>query len=175
MHFWNPPHLVPLVEIVNGEKTSEATAKLLLDLGRRLGKKPILLRRDIPGFVGNRLQFAVLREALHLLAAGVASAEDIDTAMSAGPGVRYGLLGPLRIADLGGLDVFLAISQYLFGELSSERLPPKILSDLVNRGRLGAKSGRGFYEYAAGEGQRLVTERDRRLIGFLRVLGQDRR
>ena len=95
MHFWNPPHLVPLVEVVKGRQTADATARLLVDVSRRLGKRPILVRRDVPGFVGNRLQFAVLREALHLLASGVASAEDIDAAMTAGPGLRYGLLGPL--------------------------------------------------------------------------------
>ncbi len=172
MHFWNPPHVVPLVEIVKGEQTAETAAGFLLEMSRRLGKRPILVRQDIPGFVGNRLQFAVLREALHLLASGVASAEDIDAAMTAGPGLRYGLLGPLRTADLGGLDVFLAISQYLFAELDSSRQPPALLSDLVRQGRLGAKSGGGFYDYSAGEGPELLANRDRILMGFLRVLEQ---
>ena len=114
MHFWNPPHLIPLVEVIRADTTSDDTAELLKSVALRLGKKPIEVRRDIPGFVGNRLQFAVVREALHLLEEGVASAEDIDTAMTAGPGLRYSFLGPLRTADLGGLDVFRAISSYLF-------------------------------------------------------------
>jgi 3-hydroxybutyryl-CoA dehydrogenase len=174
MHFWNPPHIVPLVEVVKGRRTSEATARLLLDLSRRLGKRPILVRRDIPGFVGNRLQFAVFREALHLLTAGVASAEDIDAAMTDGPGLRFGLLGPLRTADLGGLDVFLAISRYLFPELSSDRQPPSLLGDLVARGRLGAKSGNGIYDYTARGQTRLLAVRDRVLLEFLRVLQENR-
>jgi 3-hydroxybutyryl-CoA dehydrogenase len=173
MHFWNPPHLVPLVEVVKAEQTADATAKLLLDLSRRLGKRPILVRRDVPGFVGNRLQFAVFREALHLLASGVASTEDIDAAMTAGPGVRYGLLGPLRTADLGGLDVFLAISQYLFAELNSDSQPPPLLSALVGKGRLGYKTGGGFYDYSPRDAQQIVAQRDRVLLKFLQVLKED--
>jgi 3-hydroxybutyryl-CoA dehydrogenase len=175
MHFWNPPHLVPLVEVVKGQRTSPATAKLLVDLSRRLGKRPILVQRDVPGFVGNRLQFAVLREALDLLASGVASAEDIDAAMTAGPGLRYGLLGPLRTADLGGLDVFLAISSYLFAQLNADSAAPAALVELVKRGRLGAKTGGGFYDYAPSEVQSILGQRDRVLLGFLQVLRQYRR
>lgn len=174
MHFWNPPHIVPLVEVVQGRQTSAATARLLMDVSRRLGKRPILVRRDVPGFVGNRLQFAVFREALHLLTTGVASAEDIDAAMSDGPGLRYGLLGPLRTADLGGLDVFLAISRYLFPQLSADQQPSPILGDLVARGRLGAKSGKGIYDYSAGELGRVLSTRDRVLLEFLRVLQENR-
>ncbi|OGR15207.1 MAG: hypothetical protein A3K53_11440 [Deltaproteobacteria bacterium RIFOXYB2_FULL_66_7] len=171
MHFWNPPHLIPLVEVIKGRQTADATARLLVDVSRRLGKRPILVRRDVPGFVGNRLQFAVLREALHLLDSGVASAEDIDTAMTAGPGIRYGLLGPLRTADLGGLDVFLAITKYLFADLCADREPPPLLADLVRRGRAGAKAGGGFYDYSPRDRKKLLAERDRVLLGFLRVLG----
>ena len=175
MHFWNPPHLMPLVEVVQGQHTTDATARLLLDISRRLGKRPILVRRDVPGFVGNRLQFALLREALHLLAAGVASAADIDAAMTAGPGLRYGLLGPLRTADLGGLDVFLAISEYLFPALSSDDRPPPLLAELVKKGRLGTKTGGGFYDYWPRDRDRLLAERDRVLLGFLRVLQEKRK
>lgn len=172
MHFWNPPHLMPLVEVVQGRDTTQATARLLMDLSRRLGKRPIAVRRDVPGFVGNRLQFAVMREALALLAAGVASAEDIDAAMTAGPGLRYGLLGPLRTADLGGLDVFLAISQYLFPELSSNRSPP-LLPELVRAGRLGAKTCGGFYDYSPRDRQRMLQRRDRVLLKYLQILKDD--
>ncbi len=169
MHFWNPPHVIPLVEVARGQETREDTAALLLDLARRLGKRPILVRRDVPGFVGNRLQFAVFREALHILAEGIASAEDIDTAMTAGPGLRYGLLGPLRTADLGGLDVFAAISQYLFEDLSVAREPATVLKELVSAGRLGAKTGAGFYDYTAEERDRLVQRRDKLLLHILSV------
>jgi 3-hydroxyacyl-CoA dehydrogenase len=173
LHFWNPPHLIPLVEVTQGEQTTEATAESLVTLVRRMGKRPIRVRHDVPGFVGNRLQFAVVREALHLLAEGIASAEDIDTAMTAGPGLRYGLLGPLRTADLAGLDVFLSISRYLFEDLSSATEPPALLAELVQAGHLGAKTGRGFYEYGDDELQRQIAERDRVLLGFLEVLQRE--
>lgn len=170
MHFWNPPHVIPLVEVTKGSETSGSTAELLMTICRRIGKRPILVQHDVPGFVGNRLQFAVLREALHILSEGIASAEDIDTAMTSGPGLRYGLLGPLRTADLGGLDVFLAISRYLFAQLNSDRAPSALLAELVKAGKLGAKTGSGFYEYAHGETTRIITHRDRILLEFLKVL-----
>ena len=111
------------------------------EIARRLGKRPILVRRDVPGFVGNRLQYAVVREAVHILAEGITTAEDIDTAMKAGPGLRYAFIGPLETADLGGLDIFLAVSRYLFPELNSEPTAPALMAELVERGKLGAKTG----------------------------------
>ena len=175
MHFWNPPHLIPLVEITKGDGTSDGAANLLMDLARRMGKRPILVKHDVPGFVGNRLQFAVLREALHILSEGIASAEDIDTAMTAGPGLRYGLLGPLRTADLGGLDIFKAISDYLFPELSDAQKPPELMADLVEQGKLGAKSGEGFYSYSEDDLKKILGQRDNVLLGFLKVLRQEER
>ncbi len=173
MHFWNPPHLIPLVEVIRGDQTSDDTAGLLKSVALRLDKKPIMVRRDIPGFVGNRLQFAVVREALHLLASGVASAEDIDTAMTAGPGLRYSFMGPLRTADLGGLDVFRAISSYLFAQLGAEREAPELLNALVGHGKLGAKSGSGFYSYSGADVERIIRHRDRILLRLMEVLKAD--
>ena len=173
MHFWNPPHIVPLVEVVRGERTTDDTAELFLDIARLLGKRPILVRRDVPGFVGNRLQFAVFREALHLLKEGIATAEDIDAAMTGGAGLRYGLLGPLRTADLGGLDVFLSVSRYLFSELGAETGPTELLEKLVSAGRTGSKSGAGIYDYEGGEGARLLERRDKVLLAFLEALERD--
>jgi len=141
-----------------------------MDVARRLGKRPILVRRDIPGFVGNRLQFAVMREAFHLLAEGIASAEDIDAAMTSGPGLRWGCIGPLRTADLGGLDVFHAISSYLFPQLNAKSGPPKKLTDLVRKGRIGAKARAGFYNYPARRRDEILERRDRVLLEFLKML-----
>ena len=173
MHFWNPPHIIRLVEVIKGKYTDDRTASFLIDLCTRIGKRPILVNHDIPGFVGNRLQFAVLREALHLISEGVASAEDVDAAMTDGPGLRYGLLGPLRTADLGGLDIFHAISTYLFAELSDAREAPALLTELVNSNSLGAKTGSGFYEYEKSELDEIVAKRDRVLLGFLKVLEKE--
>ena len=173
MHFWNPPHIIPLVEVTKGAATSDATAELLMSTCRRLGKRPILVRHDIPGFVGNRLQYAVMREALHLVSEGIVTAEDVDTAMTAGPGLRYGFIGPLRTADLGGLDVFHAICDYLFAELDARQDSPALLADLVAQGKLGAKSGQGFYDYSGDELSRQLRTRDRVLLGFLDVLKRE--
>ncbi len=170
MHFWNPPHLIPLVEVIRADTTSDETAERLKAVAIGLNKKPIMVRRDIPGFVGNRLQFAVVREALHLLQEGVASAEDIDTAMTAGPGLRYSFLGPLRTADLGGLDVFRAISSYLFASLSVDREAPEALHALVEDGKLGAKTGAGFYRYSNADLGRFIQHRDRTLLRLTEVL-----
>ena len=170
MHFWNPPHLIPLVEVIRTGATSDDTAERLKAIAVGLNKKPIMVRRDIPGFVGNRLQFAVVREALHLLQEGVASAEDIDTAMTAGPGLRYSFLGPLRTADLGGLDVFRAISSYLFASLNVDREAPEALNARVADGKLGAKSGAGFYRYADADLGRFIRQRDRILLRLTEVL-----
>ena len=173
LHFWNPPHVVPLVEVTRGEKTSAPTARALRDICLRLGKRPVVVKHDIPGFVGNRIQFAVFREVLHLLNEGVASAEDIDTAMTAGPGLRWAFIGPLRTADLGGLDIFQAISSYLFAELADNGRPRGTLADLVARRRLGAKTGKGFYDYADKDLGQAVSQRDRVLLGFLKVLADE--
>jgi 3-hydroxybutyryl-CoA dehydrogenase len=172
VHFWNPPHIIALVEVIKGKQTSDFTAQSLMDICRRIGKAPILVKHDVPGFVGNRLQFAVFREALHLLSEGIATAEDIDTAMIKGPGLRYGLFGPLRIADLGGLDVFYAISQYLFSELSSHTSVGNLMADLVEKGKLGAKTGQGFYNYSEEDVSKINTKRDHILLGFTKVLNE---
>jgi 3-hydroxybutyryl-CoA dehydrogenase len=173
-HFWNPAHLMPLIEVTKGEKTSSDTTDLLLALARRLGKKPILVRREVPGFIGNRLQYAVLREALHLVQEKVATPEDVDTAMKAGPGIRYAFLGPLETADLGGLDVFTNICDYLFADLSSDTKPPSYMTNLVKEGKLGVKSGQGFYEYSGKTLVELLSERDQKLIKVLSAMSSKR-
>jgi len=166
-HFWNPAHLMPLIEVTKGEKTSDDTAELLLSFAQRLGKKPILVRREVPGFIGNRLQYAVLREALYLVQTGVATPEDVDIAMKAGPGIRYSFLGPFETADLGGIDVFTNICKYLFKDLSSDDKPSSYMTNLVKSGNLGVKSGQGFYEYNNKTLIELLSERDRKLIKIL--------
>ena len=169
LHCANPAHIIPVAEIIKGEETSDATCEVLTALARRLGKRPVLVQREVPGFVANRLQFALLREALHLIETGVASAADVDATVRHGLGLRWALFGPLEIADLGGLDVFDAIAGYLFQDLSNASEAPAVLRQRVAEGRLGIKSGSGFYAYTPEEAQALAAQRDEALLALLRV------
>jgi len=143
MHFFNPVHLMKLVEVVRTEHTSDAAARCALDLARRMGKEPIDVR-DAPGFASSRLGIAIGMEAIRMVEGGVASAEDIDKAMTLGYGFP---MGPLKLTDLVGLDVRLSIAEYLRETLGERFEPPELLREMVARGELGRKSGRGFYEW----------------------------
>ena len=143
MHFFNPVHVMKLVEVVRTEHTTEEAAECALDLARRMGKEPIDVR-DAPGFASSRLGIAIGMEAIRMVEAGVASAEDIDKAMTLGYGFP---MGPLKLTDLVGLDVRLSIAEYLSETLGERFEPPQLLRDMVARGELGRKSGRGFYEW----------------------------
>ena len=169
-HWWNPAELVPLVEVTSGESTAPELIEQLIQLATQLGKQPIHVRRDVPGFVGNRLQFAVFREALHLVEQGVVSPEDLDRAMTGGPGFRWGFLGPLQAADFGGLDVFHSISSYLWQDLGDATTPPPALEDRLRENRLGTKTGSGFYEYSPGSLADLTDRRDRFLLGLKQLV-----
>jgi 3-hydroxybutyryl-CoA dehydrogenase len=144
MHFFNPVHIMRLVEIVVGEKTGAETVETVRAVARRLRKEPITVK-DVPGFASSRLGVALGLEAMRMLEQGVASAKDIDTAMELGYNHP---MGPLRLTDLVGLDVRLSIAEYLHAALGSETFrPPEILRRMVAEGRLGRKTGRGFYEW----------------------------
>ncbi|MEM8712390.1 MAG: 3-hydroxyacyl-CoA dehydrogenase family protein [Planctomycetota bacterium] len=143
MHFFNPVHIMKLVEVVRTEHTSEEAAQLALGLARRMGKDPIDVR-DAPGFASSRLGIAIGMEAIRMVEEEVASAEDIDKAMTLGYGFP---MGPLKLTDLVGLDVRLAIADYLKDQLGERFTPPQLLRDMVERGELGKKSGRGFYDW----------------------------
>lgn len=166
-HFWNPAHLIPLVEIVPSVKTSEKTVQRIKILLEKINKKPIVLKKEITGFIGNRLQYAMFREAQYLLDNGYADKEDIDASVTHSIGRRYPVTGPLMTADMGGLDVFSAISDYLFKELSSQKQSGETISNLVNQGKFGIKNGEGFYEWNQEFSERVNRERDRVLLNFL--------
>ena len=169
VHFFNPPEIVPAVEVIKGAETSDATCEVLIDLLRLMQKQPILVQKDVPGFVASRLQFAVVREALHLVEEGIASPADIDAVMKHGLGLRWALLGPLEIADLGGLDIFNTVGSYVAKSMSNATDSPKMLQDLVAAGKLGAKTGSGFYDYPPGKANALIAERDEKLLEILRL------
>jgi len=167
-HFWNPGHLIPLVEVVNGEQTEVETTERTMALLKLMNKKPILLNKELPGFIGNRLQYALFREAQALLDAGAASKEDIDAAVTYSIGRRLPVTGPLMTADMGGLDVFSAISNYLFEELSDDQRSGKVLSELVEQQKLGDKTGEGFYNWEPEVSEGINRKREQTLIQFLK-------
>jgi 3-hydroxybutyryl-CoA dehydrogenase len=145
MHFFNPVHVMKLVEVVRAEQTSELAVRTALALGARMGKDPIDVR-DAPGFASSRLGICIGLEAMRMLEAGVASAEDIDKAMVLGYGFP---MGPLKLTDLVGLDVRLGIAEHLARELGPRFEPPQVLREMVAAGKLGKKTGRGFYTWPA--------------------------
>lgn len=170
MHFWNPPHIIPLVELTKGDYTSDETVDKISQIVKDIDKEPVVVKKDTPGFIGNRLQFAVFREALHIADQGIASFEDIDKAMKYGPGFRYPIIGPLETADLGGLDTFYYISSYLFNELSDIKEPQEILKDLMNKKELGVKSEKGFYDYSDGKDEDAIKRRDKMFFKMLKYI-----
>lgn len=168
-HFWNPPYLMPLVEITQGEHTSEETVQALAALLRECGKTPIVARKDVPGQIGNRLQHAMLREALYMLQEGIASAEDIDLALKLGPGRRWPVYGLLEHQDMVGLDLATAVHGAIVPELcrTPELLP--VMQQLADQHRLGAKSGQGLYDWSQRDAQALQERRD----AFLCMMARD--
>lgn len=160
-HFWNPPHLVPLVEVIQNEKTDEAAVRATMDLLRDAGKTPVHVRRDVPGFVGNRLQHAMKREAFALVAAGVCDAETVDTVVKEGFGARTAVLGPMEQSDLVGLDLALDIAEVLYEHLDRTAAAPAILRDKVKAGKLGMKSGEGLRRWGPGEADAVRTRLSR--------------
>lgn len=143
MHFFNPVHVMKLVEVVETQRSSASAVEAAIELSKRLGKDPIRVK-DAPGFASSRLGIAIGMEAIRMLESGVASAADIDKAMVLGYGFP---MGPLQLTDLVGLDVRLAIAEHLTRELGPRFEPPQLLRDKVSRGELGKKSGQGFYAW----------------------------
>jgi 3-hydroxybutyryl-CoA dehydrogenase len=162
-HFWNPPHLVPLVEVIENEQTSAAVLRATMELLRHAGKTPVHVRRDVPGFVGNRLQHALKREAIALVAAGVCDAETIDTVVKEGPGARMAVLGPMEQSDLVGLDLTLDIADVLYADLDRTAGAHPFLRQKVGDGKLGMKTGEGFRRWTA-ESAAVVRERLSRFL-----------
>jgi 3-hydroxybutyryl-CoA dehydrogenase len=160
-HWFNPAELVPLVEVVAGPRTDAAVVERLLELSRAIGKEPVAVRRDVAGFVANRLQYALLREAYALVDAGVCEVEDVDTAVVAGLGARWAAIGPFASMDAAGLDVHEAVAEQLFPQLSRDTEVPALLRELRRRGATGMRGGSGLRgEYGPGAARRIAERRD---------------
>ncbi|MSU51621.1 MAG: 3-hydroxyacyl-CoA dehydrogenase family protein [Opitutus sp.] len=166
-HWFNPPHLVPLVEVVPGPKTDEVTTQTAMEVMKEIGKQPVRLRKEIPGFLVNRIQVAVMREVWDMLEREVASADDIDTAVRASIGFRLAAIGPLEVHDFGGLDIQTTVFRNLAPEIRSSLDLPAVVRALVEQGHLGTKTGRGFHEYPP---KRLAERQARRDSLFLELV-----
>lgn len=171
-HWFNPPHIVPTVEVVGSPLTNEPTIQATLELLRRSGKLAIRINQELPGFLVNRVQIAVMREVWDLLDRGVASIEDIDAAIQGSMGFRLAALGPLRIHDFGGLDVQTAVYRNLTPEISSSTTVPPTIQRIVDDGNHGFKTGQGFYRYSPETAEQVRSDRDQRYLSLLKLFHQ---
>jgi 3-hydroxybutyryl-CoA dehydrogenase len=166
-HFWNPPYLIPLVEIVKGEKTDHALASAVKDLLTRCGKVAVMVKRDTPGQLGNRLQMALWREAVHIVESGIADVEDVDLAVRCGFGLRLPAYGMFEHMDLVGLDLASGTLEYTSQDLYSEPRAPQLMRDKMAAGETGARAGRGFYDWSKKDPEAVKSRRDRFVLSFL--------
>ena len=164
LHFWNPPYVIPVVEVMPGDRTSAGAVEATLTLLESAGKVPVLVKKDVPGFVGNRLQHALRREAIAIVAEGIASPEDVDIITRLSFGLRMPVVGPLETVDLGGLDLTQAIQTYLLPDLDRSTAPKHVIQDKVRRGELGAKAGKGFYDWSPARTASVIRQRDEALL-----------
>lgn len=158
-HFWYPAPLIPIVEVCPSPKTDPDITIRTMDILRSIGRHPVEVKRELPGFIGNRIQFAILREAWALWASGIASAHDIDTVVKKTIGRRLGITGPLESADLGGLDTFHAFAQTLLPSLDTSAEPPIALSNLVSTGARGASNKSGVYDWNTRSPEAIASAR----------------
>lgn len=166
-HFWNPAQLMPLVEVVPAANTDQGVVDTTVELMNRIGKHAVALSMESLGFVGNRIQAAVIRECLNIVERGIATPQAVDEIVTYSLGRRWSILGPVASADLGGLDVFDNISKYLYNDLDNCPGEDPVLKAKVQAGQLGAKSGQGFYSWQGAESQAMIIDRDRRLLEAL--------
>jgi len=164
VHYFNPAHIMPLVEIHYSPKTRDEVISITKALMTKVGKKPILVRKEIPGFIVNRIQAAMGREIMYLIDKGVTTPEDIDIAAKASYGFRHACIGNIEANDMIGLDTLVAVGRQLFKSLDNSTEPPSSLIEKVARGELGVKSGKGYYDYKGKSRAQILDEQNRKLL-----------
>jgi 3-hydroxyacyl-CoA dehydrogenase len=169
-HYWNPPYVIPVVEVMPGEQTAAEVVAITMSQLEAAGKYPALVQKDIPGFVGNRLQHALRREAIAIVDQGIATPEDVDLIAKLSFGLRLPVVGPLETVDLGGLDLTKAIQTYLLPELDRSTEPKQIIQDKVERRELGAKTGKGFFDWTPDRVAKVIRKRDETLLEMIEWL-----
>ena len=170
-HFFMPAQLIPLVEVSRGESTTDETVERTVRMWESCGKSPIRVNRDIPGYVANRLQAALVREAVALWSGGVASAGDIDTAVRMGFGLRAMVTGPMRQRDLAGIDLHLAIQRELWPEIDGSVEPNPEVVSMVERGQLGLKTGRGYFDWSGQDPEQVLRAQNEALVDMMAATG----
>jgi 3-hydroxyacyl-CoA dehydrogenase len=170
MHWSNPPHLIPMIEVIPGERTSEETVSAASALIERLGYYPSLLRKEVPGFVENRVLYAIMRECLALVDEGVIDAEELDLNVKWGIGYKLAVIPPMQLLDVAGLDIYESVAGYLNSELSTESGVSETITGLTGEGKLGLKSGGGLFEYSQDELAELPKKRAAALVAVRKAL-----
>ena len=173
LHFFMPAHLVPLVEVVSADATDPTIAEGLVELMKKLGKAPIWVKKDIPGFVGNRIQHAMMREALYLIDSGVVTPEGVDTAVRYGFGFRFIACGPILQKEMSGWDTNYYVAQALYPHLHNETAPAPVIKELIDKGQLGMKTRRGFWEWSDESMAKEKARIERALQAGFQILRSD--
>lgn len=150
-HFWKPAYLIPLVEVIKTKYVSEQVVQETFDLMEEAGKTPVVVQKDVPGFLANRMQHALFREAISIVERGIATPEDVDKAIKYGFGMRLGVMAPMEVIDSGGIDLTYSIHEYLFPDIENSTEPSPLLSQLLHEGKLGFKTGEGFQKWSQEE------------------------
>jgi 5-formyl-3-hydroxy-2-methylpyridine 4-carboxylate dehydrogenase len=170
MHWSNPPHIIPMIEVIGGEKTSAETVATIRDLVRSIGLLPVVVKKDVPGFVENRVLYALLREAVDLVERGVIEPEDLDTCVSWGIGYKIAVIGPMALLDMAGLDIYKSVSSFLNADLSKRDDVAPVVLEKTGASKFGIKSGEGMFSYTPERIKTLQGERARKLVAVRRIL-----
>src|ERR1700691_3351307 len=170
MHWSNPPHIIPMIEVIAGEQTSPGVVTSLAQLIRRIGHLPIIIRKDVAGFVENRVLYAVMRECLDLVEQGDLEPQDLDACVSWGIGYKLAVVGPMALLDMAGLDIYAAVSSYLNKELCNRTDTAGYIAERTAQRKLGIKTGGGIYNYTPEQIAELQSARARKLVAVRKVL-----
>lgn len=170
MHWSNPPHIIPIVEVIAGAETAQATVDWMVETIKRINLVPIMVKKDVPGFVENRVLYALLRECVDLVEEGVIDAEGLDNCVSWGIGYKTAVIGPMALLDMAGLDIYQAVSSYLNKDLCNRADVSKFVSERTASGKLGMKTGGGVYDYTPEQIDALRGARAKKLVAVRKAL-----